>query len=86
MEDSFYLAIGRQLWDASLITAPTLVVASGRDFWSRPEDREHLAADLVHAPRVQVVVIPYATHFVHLDRAERGRTELLQAIAAFLKN
>jgi pimeloyl-ACP methyl ester carboxylesterase len=63
-----------------------LVVASGRDFWSRPEDREHLAADLVHAPRVQVVVIPYATHFGHLDRAERGRTELLQAIAAFLKN
>lgn len=86
MEDSFYLAIGRQLWDASLITAPTLVVASSRDFWSRPEDREHLAADLVHSPRVQVVVIPDATHFVHLDRAERGKKELLDTIAAFLKN
>jgi pimeloyl-ACP methyl ester carboxylesterase len=86
MEDSFYLAVGRQLWDASLITAPTLIVASGRDFWSRPEDRENLAADLVHSPKVKVVVIPDATHFVHLDRPDRGRTELLKTIDAFLKN
>jgi pimeloyl-ACP methyl ester carboxylesterase len=86
MEDSFYLAIGRQLWDASLVTAPTLVVASERDFWSRSEDREHLAADLVHSPKVRVVVIPGATHFVHLDRPDRGRTELLDTIEAFMKN
>src|SRR5262249_282613 len=86
MEDSFYLVVGRQLWDASLIIAPTLVVASGRDFWSRQEDREHLAADLVHCGRVQVVVIPGATHFLHLDRPDRGRTKLLETIAAFLKN
>jgi pimeloyl-ACP methyl ester carboxylesterase len=84
MEDSFYLATGRQLWDASLITAPTLVLASERDFWSRAEDRENLAADLVHSPRVQVVVIPGATHFVHLDRPDRGRNVLLSAIKMFL--
>jgi pimeloyl-ACP methyl ester carboxylesterase len=86
MEDSFYLAIGKQLWDASLVTAPTLVVASERDFWSRSEDREHLVADLVHSPKVRVVVIPGATHFVHLDRPDRGRTELLDTIEAFMKN
>jgi len=86
MVDSFYLAIGRQLWDASLVTAPTLVVASERDFWSRSEDREHLVADLVHSPRVRVVVISGATHFVHLDRPERGRTEVLDTIEAFMKN
>lgn len=86
MEDSFYVAIGRQLWDASLITAPTLVVASERDFWSRPEDREHLASDLAHSPRVRVLVIPGATHFVHLDRPNRGRAELLRTIKAFLNN
>src|SRR5215831_13992719 len=72
LEDSFYLAIGRQLWDASLVTAPTLVLVGERDFWSRPEDREHLAADPVHSPAVRVVVIPGATHFVHLDRSERS--------------
>jgi|HubBroStandDraft_4_1064222.scaffolds.fasta_scaffold97690_2 pimeloyl-ACP methyl ester carboxylesterase len=84
MEDSFYLATGRQLWDASLITAPTLVLASQRDFWSRAEDRENLSADLVHAPKVQVVVIPAATHFLHLDRPDRGRKVLLDTIRTFL--
>jgi pimeloyl-ACP methyl ester carboxylesterase len=83
MEDSFSLAIGRQLWDASLIIAPTLVVASGRDFWSRTEDREHLAADLVHSERVQVMVIPDATHFVHLDRAERGEKSFWRRLPRF---
>jgi hypothetical protein len=32
LEDSFYQAIRRQLWDASLIQLPTLVIASERDF------------------------------------------------------
>ena len=84
LEDSFYMATGRQLWDASLVTAPTLIVASERDFWSRPEDRELLAERLVHSPRVKVIVIPGATHFVHLDRPERGRTQLLREISDFL--
>jgi pimeloyl-ACP methyl ester carboxylesterase len=84
MEDSFYLATGRRLWDASLIYVPTLVLASERDFWSRPADRERLKDDLVHAP-VKVVVIPDATHFVHLDRAERGRRMLLEEVVKFLK-
>jgi pimeloyl-ACP methyl ester carboxylesterase len=84
LEDSFYLAIGRRIWDASLITAPTLILASERDFWSRPEDRQALLKDLTHAARVKVVVIPGATHFVHLDRPERGRKLLLDTVVAFL--
>jgi hypothetical protein len=40
LEDSFYIAIGHRLWDASFITAPTLIIAAERDFWSRPEDRQ----------------------------------------------
>ncbi|HUN62173.1 MAG TPA: alpha/beta hydrolase [Candidatus Sulfotelmatobacter sp.] len=84
MEDSFYLATGRQLWDASFIYVPTLVLASERDFWSRPSDREKLQHDLVHAPFVKIVVLPNATHFVHLDRPERGRQQLLDDITNFL--
>jgi pimeloyl-ACP methyl ester carboxylesterase len=84
LEDSFYLATGRQLWDASFIYVPTLVLASERDFWSRPADREKIAHDLVHAP-FKVVVIPNATHFVHLDRPERGRSQLLQQVMRFLQ-
>jgi pimeloyl-ACP methyl ester carboxylesterase len=86
LEDSFYLASGRQLWDASFIRCPTLVVASERDFWSRPQDRERLRAHLVRARRAQVVVLAGATHFVHLDRAERGREAFLSAALAFLSD
>jgi len=84
MEDSFYLATGRQLWDGSLIYTPTLVLAGERDFWSRTADREKLQEHLVHAP-IRVVMIPGATHFVHLDREERGRKTLVEEIVKFVE-
>lgn len=86
MEDSFYSAVGRQFWDASLITVPVLITAGEYDFWSRTEDRERLQEELVHSPAVRIVVIPRATHFVHLDRAEHGRAELLRALNSFLQD
>jgi pimeloyl-ACP methyl ester carboxylesterase len=86
LEDSFYQATGRQLWDVSFIVAPTLVIVSGRDFWSRPAGRERLVADLVHAARVRSVVIPDATHFVHLDRPQHGQREFLEQVLAFLSD
>ena len=85
MEDSFYLATGRQLWDASLVTAPALVLASELDFWARSADRELLQAHLVHAARVKVVVLKGATHFVHLDRPEHGRTQLLEEVVGWIR-
>ncbi len=84
LEDSFYQAIGRKLWDASFIRVPTLIVAGERDFWSRPADRELLRTELVHSPKVKVVVIPGATHFVHLDRSEHGRKMLIEEIISFV--
>jgi pimeloyl-ACP methyl ester carboxylesterase len=83
LEDSFYLATARQLWDASFIYVPTLVFASELDFWSRPADREKLKQELVHAPTVKIVVIPNATHFVFLDRPEHGRQLLLNEVTNF---
>jgi pimeloyl-ACP methyl ester carboxylesterase len=84
LEDSFYLASGRRLWDASLIRCPTLAIRAERDFWSRPEDVTAPAAELVHAPEVRTLTLPGATHFVHLDRSERGRAALVSAVLAFL--
>jgi pimeloyl-ACP methyl ester carboxylesterase len=84
LEDSFSLAVGRQLWDAGSITAATLIVRSERDFWSRPEDCRVLAAHLTYAARVETLTIPDATHHVHLDRPERGRDRFLAAVTAFL--
>lgn len=86
LEDSFYLAGGRQLWDASLISSPTLILRSERDFWSRPEDLDLLREHLVHAPLVRTEVIPDATHYVHLDRAEAGRARFLEHVLAFLRS
>jgi pimeloyl-ACP methyl ester carboxylesterase len=85
LEDSFYLATGRQLWDASYLRARTLVLRSERDFWSRPEDPPRLAVHAVHAPVVRQVTLPSATHFVHLDRPERGLDRFLREVLAFLR-
>jgi pimeloyl-ACP methyl ester carboxylesterase len=84
MEDSFYLATGRQLWDAGTITARTLIVRSQRDFWSRREDVTRLREHLVHAREVRSVELPEATHYVHLDRAERGRERFVREVVNFL--
>lgn len=84
MEDSFYQATGRRLFDASSITARILIVRSGRDFWSRPEDVAALTRDAVRSERVQRLELPDATHMVHLDRPERGRDRMLAEVVAFL--
>lgn len=85
LEDSFYLATGRQLWDASLLRSPTLFLRGERDFWSRPEDGEQLARHAIHAP-VKLVTLANATHYVHLDRPERGRDRLIAELLAFLNS
>ncbi|HKU94692.1 MAG TPA: alpha/beta fold hydrolase [Vineibacter sp.] len=84
MEDSFYQATGRQLFDAASIVARVLVVRSARDFWSRPEDADTLVRHLDRAAAVQSMTIPDATHLVHLDRPERGREAFLRAVVSFL--
>ena len=84
LEDSFYLATGRQLWDASLLHTPVLYIRSENDFWSRSEDAERLAEHAERVP-VEIVTIPDATHFVHLDRPERGRERLIQEVLSFLR-
>jgi pimeloyl-ACP methyl ester carboxylesterase len=84
LADAFEIASGRQAWDAGLIQGRTLVIAGERDFWARAEDRERLEAHLVNAAEVRVVAIPNATHHVHLDRPDRGRTAFLDAVVSFL--
>ncbi|MEX2315353.1 MAG: hypothetical protein WD628_06505, partial [Thermomicrobiales bacterium] len=85
LEDSFYLATGRQLWDASFVQSHTLVIRSERDFWSRPEDLERLVEHLIDAASVRAVTLPGVTHFAHLDRPERGRRQLLDCVLSFLR-
>jgi hypothetical protein len=57
---------------------------SENDFWSRTADADTLANHLLNAKQVRVLTLPKATHFVHLDRAERGRATLISPILDFL--
>jgi pimeloyl-ACP methyl ester carboxylesterase len=84
LQDSFYQALGRQLYDGSSILGNVLIVRSGNDFWSRPADVETLAKHLENAKLVRVLTLPEATHFVHLDRPEKGRAALISGILTFL--
>jgi pimeloyl-ACP methyl ester carboxylesterase len=84
MADSFELASGRKLWDAATIAARVHIIRSGKDFWSRPEDLLDLQHDLVRARSVRAVTIPEATHYLHLDRPQRGRDSLMREVVGFL--
>ncbi|MEU4744219.1 alpha/beta fold hydrolase [Actinosynnema sp. NPDC023658] len=85
LKDSFRLAVGHRLWDAGRITARTLVLRGERDFWSREGDVSTLAAELRRAEEVRVVHLAGATHFVHLDRPERGRDRFLDELVGWLR-
>ena len=80
-EDTFYSRIGRPLFNASSIYAPTLVIAGAADSVVPPEHREALLRDLVHAPVKREVVVPGATHAAQF---EGRRQELFRAVEAFL--
>ncbi len=84
LEDGFYQAIGRQLYDGSSILGSVLIVRSENEFWSRPQETETLAGRLNSAKQVSILPIPQPTHFVHLDRAKKGRATLLRAVLDFL--
>ncbi|HZX97347.1 MAG TPA: alpha/beta hydrolase [Myxococcales bacterium] len=83
LEDSFYQATGRRIWNAASITAPTLVIAGEDDTWSFVHDREGLMRDLSNAASKKLVLIPHATHFVLFEK-QRGK--FFEEIEAFLKS
>ena len=82
LEDSFYQATGRPLWNAANIYAPTLVIGGDFDTWSFQEDREGLMKALVHAPVKRNVLIRDATHFVIF---EKHRIQLFEEVLKFMK-
>jgi pimeloyl-ACP methyl ester carboxylesterase len=85
LEDSFFQASGRRLYDAGSITGVVLLVRGTADFWSRPEDLQAFAHDAVHARSVTVVAIPGGSHFLHLERASAGRAQLLEVLTEALR-
>jgi pimeloyl-ACP methyl ester carboxylesterase len=74
---------GSKYWNAADIRVPTLVIRGEQDFWSRPEDMTALKTELVNAPKVRTATIAQGTHYLFLDRPERGRDRFLQEVLSF---
>lgn len=84
--DSYLMARGTRFWDAADISAPMLAIRGDRDHWSRPEDLIALQRDAVNAQSVTTVSIPGGSHYLFLDRPERGRARFLREVTAFLNS
>lgn len=82
--ESYNLSRGQKYWEAADVTVPTLVIRGERDFWSRPADLQALETELVNAPTVETVTIPDGTHYLFLDRPERGRDRFITEVLSFL--
>lgn len=81
-EDTLKMVNGRQLFDASFIRSHVLILRSGNDFWSRPIDAQTLLAHLSHAASAELVELPGASHYVHLQPTPERR-KFLDAVLAF---
>ena len=85
LAESCGLAAGQRSWNAADIIIPALVVRGGRDFWSRPEDMAALESELGSRAQSRFVTIPDATHYLLLDRPERGRRQFVEETLRFLR-
>lgn len=82
--EHFEMAQGKKFWDARDIRVPTLYARGTLDHWSRPEDLQALHAEIVNAPWRQFIVLHGATHFLLLDRPEKGRAAFIHEMLRFL--
>jgi pimeloyl-ACP methyl ester carboxylesterase len=82
--DAFNLSLGRPLFAAKYIRVPVLTIRGELDFWSRPVDLTALARDFFNSPEVHTVTIKNGTHYLFLDRPERGRCQFIAETVRFI--
>ena len=84
LEDSYFMGKGNPLLHASQVYAKTMIIRPKLDYFARDEDIAALREDLVNAPTVKMWEPEDVTHFVFLDRPERGRSDAISALIDFL--
>lgn len=84
LEDLLHMANGTKLVHANQVYAKVLIVNPEYDRLCQTEDMEVLIEDLIHAEEVIHYQPKNTTHYILLDRPERGRTELLATMDKFL--
>ncbi len=85
LEDLFLMATGHILIHASQVVAKVMIIRPEFDTLSRADDIDALVADLIHAEEVDLWEPPNTTHYLLLDRPERGRDALLARMDRFLR-
>lgn len=85
LEDLYLMgALGVKLFHASQIYCRVMIVRGETDTLSRQTDMNGLVDDLTHAEEVVHYAPPNTTHYILLDRPERGRTAMLERMDVFL--
>lgn len=84
LQDSFHIGRGEKLVHASQVTCKVMIIRPELDYFSRPEDVTAMQEDLCNAEDVQIWEPANTTHYLILDRPERGRTESLDRVSAFI--
>lgn len=84
LEDSYFMGRGDKLVHASQVYCKVLIIRPELDYFSRPEDIASLRDDLVNAETVELWEPKNATHYIILDRPERGRSDAIRKITNFI--
>lgn len=84
--EAYEMSLGKKIFDAAEIRVPTLVIRGELDHWSRPEDLTALENDLKNSTRKKLMTIPGGTHFLFIDRPERGRDIFIREVTGFLQD
>jgi len=85
LEDLYLMgARGQKLFHASQIYCPVFIVNPEYDVLCRDTDMAVFCEDLCHAPEIVHWQAKNCTHYLLLDRPERGRNEFLARLDRFL--
>lgn len=85
LEDLYLMgAKGQKLFHASQIYCPVFIVNPEYDSLCRDTDMAVFCEDLYHSPEVVHWRATNCTHYLLLDRPERGRNEFLSRLDGFL--
>lgn len=87
MLEDLYTMGGRveTLFSATQIYCKVMMVAAEHDDLCQPADMHAFMDDLVNAEEVVYWRQPNTTHYIILDRPERGRTAMLERMDTFLR-
>lgn len=84
LEDLYHMACGRKLVHGCQVYSKVMIIRPEFDTLCQESDMDALVDDLVNAQEVVHYAPPNTTHYLLLDRPERGRDDLIVKMQDFL--